>query len=122
MDILTITSIYKRLSTSSEQPDADLLIQKSRDFIKTYPKFEKVDEVYLILGTTLITFDRAEEAIPVLDELIRYYPLSESVEPSLLTLGLAYDKMGKHDKADVIYRKILNNPKYNEGKIAEAAQ
>ena len=117
-----ITSIYKRVSTSSEQTDADLLIQKSRAFIKTYPKFEKVDEVYLILGTTLITFDRAEEAIPVLDELIRYYPLSESVEPGLLTLGLAYDKMGKHDKADVVYGKILNSPKYNEGKIAEAAQ
>ncbi len=117
-----IKAIEKDLSTSSEPVTAEMLIEKSRAFIKTHPKYKQVDEVYYILGSTLVQFDRTEEGISVLDELIRYYPLAPSVGESLLTLGLAYDKVSKHDRADEVYRKLVNNSKYNGSKLAEAAQ
>ncbi len=117
-----IKGIEKRLSTTSELVDAEMLIEKSRAFIKAHPKYKQVDEIYYILGSTLVEFDRADEAISVLDELIRYYPLSPSVGEGLLTLGLAYDKVSKHDKADEVYEKLVNNSKYSESKLAEAAQ
>lgn len=117
-----IIGIAKKLSTTSDTAAAELLIDKSRLFIKTHPKFEKTDEVYYILGTTLVQFDQPEEAISVLAELIRYYPISPAVEPGLLTLGLAYDKVNKHDKADETYNKLIHNSKYSDGKYAKTAQ
>lgn len=117
-----IKAIEKDLSTSGEPVTAEMLIEKSSTFIKTHPKYKQVDEVYYILGSTLVQFNRTEEGISVLDELIRYYPLAPSVGESLLTLGLAYDKVSKHDKADEVYRKLVNNSKYNGSKLTEAAQ
>ena len=122
MGIPRSKKIEKTLSTTSESTTAEMLIQKSRVFIKAHPKYEKVGEVYYILGTTLVQFDRTEEGIAVLEELIRYYPLAASVEPSLLTLGLAYDKVSMHDKADLVYGKLVNTAKYSNGKYAQTAK
>lgn len=117
-----IKEIEEKLSITSEPVTAEMLIEKSRVFIKAHPKYRQVGEVYHILGTTLVQFDRTEEGIEVLEELIRYYPLATSVEPSLLTLGLAYDKASMHDKADVIYEKLVNTPKYSSGESAKTAR
>ena len=110
------------LSTTDELATADILIGKSESFISMYPKYKHVDEVYYILGITLVQYDRTEEGIAVLDELIRYYPLAPSVEKSMFTLGLAYDKINKHDKADAVYGKLVNSPKFGNGKYAMNAQ
>lgn len=117
-----IKEIEEKLSITSEPVTAEMLIEKSRAFIKAHPKYRQVGQVYHILGTTLVQFDRTEEGIEVLEELIRYYPLATSVEPSLLTLGLAYDKASMHDKADVIYEKLVNTPKYSSGESAKTAR
>ena len=59
-----IKVLSTKLSTTSDETDAEMLIRKSQDFVKAYPKYRKVDEIYLILGQTLLQFDRAAEAIP----------------------------------------------------------
>lgn len=117
-----ITQIAKELATTDEPATADMLIAKSKTFIKAHAKYKHTDEVYYILGTTLVQYDRTEEGIAVLDELIRYYPLAPSIEKSLFTLGLAYDRINRHDEADVIYGKLVNNSKYSNGKYAQTAQ
>ena len=117
-----IKEIEEKLSITSEPVTAEMLIEKSRAFIKAHPKYKQVGEVYHILGTTLVQFDRTEEGIEVLEELIRYYPLAPSVEPSLLTLGLAYDKANMHYKADVVYEKLVNTSKYSSGTYAKTAR
>ena len=117
-----IIEISKKLSTNDEPAMAEILIEKSKAFIKDHGKYKHADEVYYILGTTLVQFDRTEEGIEVLDELIRYYPLAPSIEKSLFTLALAYDRINKHDEADVIYGKLLSNSKYSNGKYAQTAQ
>lgn len=117
-----IKRISKQLKTTSDTAIADMIIDKSRSFIKTHPKYDKVDQIYYILGSVLVEFDRSEEGIKVLEELIRYYPLAPSVEPSLLNLGIAYDKLSMHDKADEAYYKLINNSKYNNGQFAKTAK
>jgi peroxiredoxin len=117
-----IKEIENKLSVTSEPTTAEMLIEKSKTFIKVHPKYNQVDEVYYILGTALVQFDRPEEGIEVLEELIKYYPRATSVEPSMLTLGLAYDKINRHDKADVIYGKLVNTLKYSSGKYAKTAR
>ncbi len=117
-----IKSLYERLSTSSDQTDAEMFIDKSKEFIKAYPKNTKADEIYFVLGQTLLQFDRADEAITILDELIKYYPVSSYIGESLLILGLAYDNVGKHDKADQTYGKLLSDARFSGSKNQEAAQ
>lgn len=117
-----ILELSKQLNTTSDTATAEMVIDKSKSFIKTHPKYDKVDKIYFILGSVLVEFDSPEEGIAVLEELIRYYPLAPSVEPSLLNLGIAYDKLSMHDKADETYYKLINNSKYNNGQYAKTAK
>ena len=117
-----IISISKQLKTTGDAATAEMIIDKSESFIKAHPKYDKVDQIYYILGSVLVEFDRPEEGIKVLEELIRYYPLAPSVEPGLLNLGIAYDKLSMHDKADEAYYKLINNSKYNNGQFAKTAK
>ena len=117
-----IKAIVEKLSEGGGPADYEVLIEKSRAFIKAYPKYKQVDEVYYILGTILVQLQRAEEGIAILEELIRDYPSAHYVEQSLLTLGLAYDKISEYDKADAIYEKLTNHSKYQTGKYAATAQ
>ncbi len=117
-----IKAISDKLSEDSNLTAYEALVEKSRVFVKAYPKYEQIDEVYYLLGNGLIMLDRIEEAIEVLDELIRYYPAADYVEQSLLLLGLAYDKIGEHDKADPLYEKLVTHTKYRTGRYAAIAQ
>ena len=117
-----IKQLTTKVETVSDPIDAEMLIEKSQTFIKAHGKYKHADEVYYILGVTLVQFDRPIEGIAVLEELIKYYPLAPYVEPSLLTLGLAYDKVDRHDEADVVYAKLVNSSKYSNGRHAQTAQ
>ncbi len=117
-----IKAVMAALSEGSELADYEGFIEKSRAFIKAHPKHRQVDEIYYYLGTILVQLQRTEEAITVLEELIRDYPSANYVEPSLLTLGLAYDKISESDKADTLYEKLVNSSKYSTGRYAETAQ
>ena len=117
-----IKSTLDELSNGGEPADYDALIEKLRIFIKTYPKYRQVDEAYYFLGSILVELQRTEEGIEVLEELIKDYPFATYVEPSLLTLGLAYDKISEHSKADTLYEKLANHPKYRSGRYAATAQ
>ena len=116
-----IKAIAKKLSEGGDPADYEALVEKSQAFIKAHPKYRQVDEVYYLLGTILVQMQRAEEGIAVLEKLIRDYPSASYVEPSLLTLGLAYDKISEHDKADAIYGKLTNHSKYRTGRYAATA-
>ncbi len=100
-----IKAIAGKLENSGDPAAYEMLVEKSAVFINAYPKYKRVDEVYYLLSTGLMQLDRIEEGIEVFEELIRYYPAADYVEPSLLTLGLAYDKVGEHEKADRLYEK-----------------
>ena len=117
-----IKTALDELSKGGGPADYDTLIEKLRAFIKTYPKYRRVDEAYYFLGSILVELQRTEEGIAVLEELIKDYPFATYVEQSLLTLGLAYDKISDHPKADVLYEKLANHPKYRSGRYAATAQ
>ena len=116
-----IKAIVEKLKNSSDPTAYEVLIEKSAAFINAYPKYKRVDEVYYLLGEILIRLNRVDEGIVVFEELIKYYPTADYVERSLLALGLAYDKAGKHYKGDRIYEKLVNNTKYRGGWAANTA-
>lgn len=117
-----IKAMIEKLSEGGEPADYEVLIEKSRAFIKANPKYRQVDEIYYYLGAILVQLQRTEEGIAVLEELIKDYPSANYVEPSLLTLGLAYDKISAHDKADVLYEKLAYHSRYSTGRYAETAR
>lgn len=117
-----IKTIAKKLENSGDPDAHKALIGKSRAFIKAHPKYKRVDEVYYLLGASLIARNRIDAGIAVFEELIKYYPAADYVEPSLLVLGLAYDKAGEHDKADPLYQKLVNHTKYRGGRYSQTAE
>ncbi len=117
-----IKAISKNLKKSKDSDDFEKLVEKARAFINEYPQYKRVDEVYYILGNALVQQQRTEEGILIFEALIQTYPAARYVEISLLKLGLAYDKLGKHDKADDAYKKLVNHPKYGSRAQAKIAR
>ena len=116
-----IKTIAGKLKDSSDQAAYEMLVEKSVVFINAYPKYKRVDKVYYLLGDSLVQLNRVDEGIAVFEELIKYYPAADYVEQGLLALGLAYDKVGKHRKADRLYEKLVNQTKYRGGWAANTA-
>jgi len=117
-----ITAIAQEISNSDEPTAHAELIEKSRTFIQAYPKYRQVDEIYYLLGNSLIHLERTQEAIEIFEEFISYYPTASYVGESLLTLGLAYDSIGEHEKAEPLYEKLVNQSKYRGERSSEIAQ
>ena len=117
-----IKAIAKNLKHRSESEDLEKLVEKSREFVAAHPKYKRVDEVYYLLGNALVQLERVEEGIKVFEEGIKDYPSARYVERCLLELGLAYDKLGKHDAANVAYEKLVNHPKYGSRSQAKLAK
>ncbi|MDE0427365.1 MAG: redoxin domain-containing protein [Candidatus Poribacteria bacterium] len=117
-----IKAIVKDLKRRTKSEDLEKLVEKSTEFITSHPKYKRVDEVYYLLGDALVQLDRVEEGVKVFEELIKDYPSARYVERCLLELGLAYDKLGKHDTADAAYEKLVNHPKYGSRSQAKFAK
>ena len=117
-----IKAITKNLRKQGKSEDLEKLVEKSRDFVAAHPEYKRVDEVYYLLGNALIQLDSVEDGIQVFEELIKDRPDARYVERCLLELGLAYDKLGKHDEADGAYQQLVNHPKYGERSQAKLAK
>ena len=117
-----IKAIAKKLKQRSDSEDLEKLVEKSRAFIASHPKHKRVDEVYYLLGDALVQLERVEKGIEVFEELIKDYRHARYVERCLLDLGLAYDKLSKHDLADAAYKKLVNHPKYGSRSLAKFAK
>ena len=117
-----IKTIAKELKQRSEAENLEEFVEKSREFIAAHPKYKRVDEVHYLLGNILVQLERVEEGIKVFEDLIAGYPSARYVERCLLALGLAYDKLGKHDLADAAYEKLVNHPKYGSRTQAKFAK
>ena len=117
-----IKAIAKALKKQHTPEDLEKLVEKSNEFIAFHPEYKRVDEVYYLLGNALVQLERVEEGIQVFEELVKKQPDARYVRDSLLELGLAYDKLGKHDKADITYKALINHPKYGSGSHATRAK
>ena len=117
-----IKAITKSLRKQSTSEDLEQLVKKSRGFVAAHPDFKRVDEVYYLLGNALVQLDRIEEGIQVFQELIENRPDDRYVQSCLLELGLAYDKIGKHDEADGVYQQLVSHPKYGKRSQAQRAK
>ena len=117
-----IKAITKGLKKRHTSEDLEKLVKKSKDFVATHPEYKRIDEVYYLLGNALVQLERNDEGIQVFEELIEDHPNARYVQSCLLELGLVYDKLGEHDKADSAYQKLINHPKYGARSQAKLAK
>ena len=117
-----IKAITKSLRKQSTSEDLEKLVEKSKNFVAAHPEYKRVDEVYYLLGNALVQLDRVEDGIQVFEALIKDRPDARYVERCLLELGLAYDKLQRHDAADGAYQKLINHPKYGSRSQAKLAK
>ena len=117
-----IKAIYKSLRKQPKSEDLAKLVEKSKDFVTAHPEYKRVDEVYYLLGDALVKSEQVEEGIKAFEKVVNDLPEARYVERCLLELGLAYDKLGKHDEADVAYQKLVDHPKYGDRSQAKIAK
>ena len=117
-----IKAIAKELKKQQTPEELEKLVEKSNEFIAFHPEYKRVDEVYHLLGNALIQLERVEEGIQVFETLVEKQPDARYVRDCLLELGLAYDKLGKHDEADIAYKQLINHPEYGSGSHATRAK
>ncbi len=117
-----IKALGKELATENKSEELEVLVQKATDFVKLLPKYKRVDEVYYYLGNALVRLKRVKEGITVFEELYKQLPDARYVAHSLLELGLAYDKLSQHDKADATFKKLIEHKKYGSRSKAKIAK
>ncbi|RKU21577.1 hypothetical protein C6499_21495 [Candidatus Poribacteria bacterium] len=117
-----IKAIYKDLRQQPKSEDLEKLVEKSRGFVAAHPEYKRVDEVYYLLGDALVKLKHVEEGIKAFEKVVKDLPEARYVERCLLELGLAYDKLGRHDEADVAYQRLVDHPKYGERSQAKLAK
>ncbi len=117
-----IKRLHKKILQNSESAALNMLIEKSRAFIVENPKYKRIDQVYYILGHALTRAGHTEEAIKAYQQLVKDYPKAAYLVPALLEMGLAYDRLGQHDKADAAYRQLIEHPKYGSRASAKTAK
>ena len=117
-----IKALYKKLVSKNKPEGLDVLVEKSTDFVTSFPDYKRVDEVYYYLGNGLVRLGKVQEGIKIFEKLIEKHPEARYVQPSLLELGMAYDKLKKHDKADEIYTKLIEHPKFGSRSYAKQAK
>ena len=109
-----IKSIAKENTNKNDTDALENIVAKSQNFIESHPKYKRIDEVYYYLGNALVRLERVEEGIVVFETLFKEDSDARYVPTILLELGLAYDKLGKHTKADEAYKSLIEHPKYNK--------
>ena len=117
-----IKRLHKMIRQNSEPAGLNMLIQKSRAFIADHPEYKRIDQVYYIFGNALTQAGDAEEAVKAYQQLVDDYPKATYFAPALLEMGLAYDQLGQHDKADAAYRQLIEHPKYGLRASAKTAK
>ena len=117
-----IKRLHKMTLQDSEPAGLNMLIQKSRAFIAEHPKYKRIDQVYYIFGNALTKAGNAEEAVKSYRQLVVNYPKATYFAPALLEMGLAYDRLGQHDKADAAYLQLVEHPKYGSRASAKTAK
>ena len=117
-----IKRLHKMIAQNSEPAAFNMLIQKSRAFIAEQPKYKRIDQIYYIFGNALTYAGNAEEAVKAYQQLVENYPKATYFAPALLEMGLAYDRLGQHDKADAAYRQLVEHPKYGSRASAKTAK
>ncbi len=117
-----IKAIAKGLKKEHTPEALEKLVEKSKAFIASHPEYKRVDEVYYLLGNGLVQLEHVEEGIQVFAELVEKQPNARYVRDCLLELGLAYDRLGKHDEANIAYKTLIEHPKYSSGSHATRAK
>ena len=117
-----IKRLHKMVLQDSEPAGLNMLIQKSRAFIAEHPKYKRIDQVYYIFGNALTKTGNAEEAVKAYQQLVEDYPKATHFALALLEMGLAYDRLGQHDKADAAYLQLVEHPKYGSRASAKTAK
>lgn len=117
-----IKSTAKKNLNKNETDALENIVAKSQDFIENHPKYKRIDEVYYYLGNALIRLERVEEGIAVFETLFKEDSDARYVPTILLELGLAYDKLDNHSKADEAYKSLIEHPKYKKRSQAKKAQ
>ena len=117
-----IKRLHKMIGQKSEPAGLNMLIQKSRAFIAEHPKYKRIDQVYYIFGNALTKAGNTEEAVKAYQQLVESYPKTTYFAPALLEMGLAYDRLGQHDKADAAYHQLIEHPKYGSRASAKTAK
>lgn len=90
------------------------------DFVKEYPKSEKVPEAYLKMGDAYAKQKEYAKAIDTFDLLINNFADHTLVPPALLKKGKIYEDTGQESKAKDIYTKIVQEYSHrNEATLAQ---
>lgn len=117
-----IKSIAKKNINKNDTEALENIVAKSQNFIESYPKYKRIDEVYYYLGNALVRLKQVEEGIVVFETLFKEDSDARFVPTILLELGLAYDQLGNHGKADEAYKSLIEHPKYNQRSQAKKAK
>ena len=117
-----IKRLHKKTLEGSGSGDLNALIDKAAAFVNEHPGYKRVARIHYILGNALSRADRPEEALRTYQRLTKDYSDGSFPGDAWLEMGLACDKLGRHDEADAAYRQLVDHPEYGSRPFAKTAK
>ncbi len=117
-----IKRLHKKMLEGSGSSDLNALIDKAAAFVNEHPGYKRAARIHYILGNALSRADRPEEALQTYQRLTKDYPDGSFPGDAWLEMGLAYDKLGRHDEADIAYQQLVDHPEYGSRSFAKTAK
>ena len=117
-----IKRLHKKMLKGDGSGDLNALIDKATAFVKAHSTYKRAAQIHYILGNALFRADRTEEAIQTYQRLTKDYSDDSFPGEAWLEMGLAYDKLGRHDEADAAYGHLVDRPKYGSRPFAKTAK
>jgi len=99
------------------KPDEKYLadaIKVLKRMIPAHPRYEKSEEIYLLLAETLWAYHSNQEALKVLKMFIRKFPTSPDIPRAYIFFGEYFFNQQNHEKALKMYQKAASftSPEY----------
>ena len=117
-----IRRLHKKMLEGSGSGDLNALIVKATAFVNEHSGYKRVARIHYILGNALSRADRTDAAIQTYQRLTKDYPDDSFPGDAWLEMGLAYDKLGRHDEADAAYQQLIDHPVYGSRPFAKTAK
>ncbi len=118
----TSRHLYDRVMEEFKHRDYEAALAGFRFFLELHGHTSLAANAQYWVGECQYRMGRYKEALKSFYNVVSYHPLSPKLAPSTLKIGQTYSKLNDHDKARMMYERVLEQyPDSPEAEIARRA-
>ncbi|MGQ0810205.1 MAG: tol-pal system protein YbgF [Nitrospiraceae bacterium] len=118
----TSRRLYDRIMEEFRHKDYEAALAGFRLFLELHGQSSLAANAQYWIGECQYRLGRYKDAVTSFYNVVSYYPLSPKLAASTLKIGQTYTKLKDHEKAKLMYERVLEqHPDSSEAEVARKA-